>query len=112
MRQSRFAFERAFPHFGLSPSGLCQRSAGPGIVLAVAIDLRAPELRPCRWHPEKMAVVAVSETALRHDDSPVARKDDIGFAGQRLVVKPEPKSGSMKPLPQDHFRSGILRPDA
>lgn len=111
MRQSHFAFERAFPDLGPSPARLRQRCARPGVVLAVAIDLRAPEIGPCRWHPEKMAVVAVPETALRHDDSPVARKDDIGFAGQRLVVKPKPESGCMKPLPQDHFRSGVLRPD-
>lgn len=39
-----------------------------------------------------MAVVAVPETALRHNNGAVAREYDIRFARQRFIMQPEPEA--------------------
>lgn len=54
----------------------------------------------------------VPEAAVDEDYGPMSWKYKIGFTRQTLVVEDVAKSFCVKASPDNHFRLGILAPDA
>lgn len=54
----------------------------------------------------------VPETPIHKNYGPVFREDQIGLSRQFPVMEPETKSQFMQSAPDNHFRLGILGPDA
>ena len=88
---------RAFPDDRNPPSIGHKGSENAGIPLAVAVDLRLPEIGSGARQPEQGApFMAVPEAAMEENHNPVPRQDEIRPAGQ-LRTKGEPQSEPVKP---------------
>jgi hypothetical protein len=52
--------------------------------------------------------VTVPEAAVHEDNRPVARKDEVGAAGESRAVESEAESPRMKASPKQHLRFRVL----
>jgi hypothetical protein len=64
------------------PPLCCQKCDLLGIALPIGIDLAPPEVWSRFWQAEQMARMAMPETPVHKNDSPVARQNNIRTPGQ------------------------------
>ena len=81
------ALDGALPDCTYPPATVDQRVTGFPVTGTVGLDLGLPEIPSCRRHPEKVAVVAMPETAVHKHDRVVFREHKIGFAGQFISMQ-------------------------
>ena len=78
----------------------------------VAGEFFAPELPVGLGRRGDLASsVSMPEAAMNKDDRPMPGQDDVGLAGQRTIMKPEPEAGLVQQGPHDEFRLGVLALD-
>lgn len=110
-RQSSARFELTFPHHRHAPPEGRKLCLVPLITGDIGVELPLPELLVARRRGcEATSRMPVPEAAMhQHDRSPF-RQDDVRPSRQPLVVKAKAEPGSMKRLPNDHFRLRVAPP--
>lgn len=79
----------ALPDRQVSPAGSFQFLADRLITLGVSPQFRLPERTPRAWQAEQVAVMLMPEATVDKDNSGMARKGEIGTAGQPARVQTE-----------------------
>lgn len=79
----------------------------------VSLKLLAPEIGPrLRLVTEAAALVPVPKAPVHQNDRLMARKDNIGFAGQASYVETKPVTKTVQPRPNRQLRLGIAPTNA
>ena len=103
------AAEGAFPHSGDSPASVKKLTLGAAVAGHIVIELRLPELRPCRGcRRVRASFMAVPEAAVNEANGAVASKDKIRGSGQMSSVESEAKPLCVKRASKDKFGLGVL----
>lgn len=110
-RQTAPALQSALPDHGHAPSVRPELAADVCVARPVAADLVTPEVFAGLRPSEERAVMAVPETSMNKDRSPVLRQDQIGFARQLLCVEPVPETPRVQGLADNHLRARVSPPD-
>ena len=105
------AFDRTFPDCADAPAQRDKSLLIPVIAYDRAADFRLPELGACFWPVKHRAIMAVPEATIDEEHSVMARKNQIWFAGQLLVMQPKAESPRMQPAPNYHFRLRVTALD-
>ena len=103
------AAECAFPHSSDAPTGFKELALGAAVALDIAIELRLPEFRPCRWGGSKRApFMAMPEAAVNEANCTVATQDQVRASRQTPNVESETEPLCVKCASKDKFGLGVL----
>lgn len=89
-------FQLTLPDDQRAPSQPAQGPEGAAVPSPIAGDFRAPEFGPALRGGTPTAGMAVPEAAVDENGAPIARKDEVGAAGQTRFVGPVSVTESMQ----------------